>query len=220
MMKDDTDPQTKLRRAALEAGVTMVAPETVYLSEDTAFGRNVTVEPFVVFGPGVTIADGATIRAFSHLVGAIVGVGASVGPYARLRPGSEIGDRAKVGNFVETKSTKIGDGAKVNHLSYVGDAEVGARANVGAGTITCNYDGFTKHRTTIGTEAFIGSNTSLVAPVTIGDGAYIGSGSVITRDVAADAMAIERSHQMVHEGGAGRYREKRKATRRGNTVTA
>ncbi len=209
-MTDEADPQTGLRRAALEAGVTMTAPQTVFLSEDTVFGRNVTIEPFVVIGPGVTIADGATVRAFSHLVGAVVGEGASVGPYARLRPGSEIGPGAKIGNFVETKATRIGAGAKVNHLSYVGDATVGAGANLGAGVITCNYDGFAKNRTDIGAGAFVGSNVSLVAPVTLGDGAYVGSGSVIVRDVPADAMAVARSEQAVREGGAARYRDRRK----------
>ncbi|MGH6714636.1 MAG: DapH/DapD/GlmU-related protein, partial [Bradyrhizobium sp.] len=196
----------RLRKAALDAGVTMTAPDTVYLSTDTTFGKDVTIEPFVVIGPGVSIADGAVIHAFSHLVQASIGKGASVGPYARLRPGTSLGDGARVGNFVETKAATLQAGVKVNHLSYIGDAEIGANSNIGAGTITCNYDGFFKHKTTIGTQAFIGSNSSLVAPVKIGDGAYIGSGSVITKDVPGDAMAVERSQQSNREGGASRYR--------------
>jgi bifunctional UDP-N-acetylglucosamine pyrophosphorylase/glucosamine-1-phosphate N-acetyltransferase len=207
MSDHDTDPQSKLRQAALASGVTMTAPETVFLSPDTVFGKDVTVEPFVVFGPEVTVADGATIRAFTYLVGAKVGVRASVGPYARLRPGSEIGAGAKVGNFVETKAAVIGAGAKVNHLSYVGDADVGERANIGAGAITCNYDGIAKHRTSIGVGAFVGSNVSMVAPVSIGGGAYVGSGSVVTIDVPDNAMAVERGQQVNREGGATRYRE-------------
>jgi bifunctional UDP-N-acetylglucosamine pyrophosphorylase/glucosamine-1-phosphate N-acetyltransferase len=199
--------QVRLRKAALEAGVTMTAPETVYLAADTTFGRDVTIEPFVVIGPGVTIADGAVIHSFSHIVQASIGKKASVGPYARLRPGTSLGEGAKIGNFVETKAATLEAGVKVNHLSYVGDAHVGANANIGAGTITCNYDGFGKHRTEIGTGAFIGTNSSLVAPVKIGNGAYIGSGSVITRDVPDDAMALERSQQITREGGATRYRE-------------
>jgi bifunctional UDP-N-acetylglucosamine pyrophosphorylase/glucosamine-1-phosphate N-acetyltransferase len=201
------DAQQQLRQAALAAGVIMIAPETVFLSADTVFGKHVTIEPFVVFGPGVTVADGATIHAFSHLTGAKIGAGASVGPYARLRPGSEIGVDAKIGNFVEIKAATVGAGAKVNHLSYVGDANVGEKANIGAGAITCNYDGFSKHKTTIGKGAFVGTNSSLVAPVKIGDRAYVGSGSVITKDVPDDAMAVERSPQTNREGGAARYRE-------------
>jgi bifunctional UDP-N-acetylglucosamine pyrophosphorylase / glucosamine-1-phosphate N-acetyltransferase len=207
------DPQRKLRQAALAAGVTMIAPETVFLSEDTVFGKHVTIEPFVVFGPGVTVADGATIHAFTHLTGAKIGAGASVGPYARLRPGSKVGAGAKIGNFVEIKAAAVGAGAKVNHLSYVGDANVGEKANIGAGAITCNYDGIKKYRTSIGARAFVGSNVALVAPVKIGDGAYVGSGSVITRDVPDDAMAVERSQQINREGGAARYREIRGARR-------
>jgi bifunctional UDP-N-acetylglucosamine pyrophosphorylase/glucosamine-1-phosphate N-acetyltransferase len=199
--------QARLRKAALEAGVTLIAPETVYLAADTKFGQDVTIEPFVVIGPGVTIADGAVIHSFSHIVQASIGKNASVGPYARLRPGTSLGDGVRIGNFVETKAATIESGAKVNHLSYVGDAHVGANANLGAGTITCNYDGFSKHKTTIGKGAFVGTNSSLVAPVKIGDGAYIGSGSVITKDVPDDAMAVERSPQSVREGGAARYRE-------------
>jgi len=199
--------QARLRKAALDAGVTMIAPETVYLAADTTFGNDVTVEPFVVIGPGVSIADGAVIHAFSHLVQASVGKNASVGPYARLRPGTSLGEGVKIGNFVETKAATLEAGAKVSHLSYIGDAHVGEGANVGAGTITCNYDGFSKHRTTIGAGAFVGSNSSLVAPVKIGSGAYIGSGSVITKDVPDDALAVERSPQTNREGGAARYRE-------------
>jgi bifunctional UDP-N-acetylglucosamine pyrophosphorylase/glucosamine-1-phosphate N-acetyltransferase len=199
--------QTRLRKAALEAGVTMIAPETVYLAADTTFGKDVTIEPFVVIGPGVSIADGAVIHSFSHIVQASIGKNVSVGPYARLRPGTSLGEGVRIGNFVETKAATLDAGVKVNHLSYVGDAHVGANANIGAGTITCNYDGFGKHRTTIGSGAFVGSNSSLVAPVNIGDGAYIGSGSVITRDVPKDALAVERSQQTTREGGATRYRE-------------
>jgi bifunctional UDP-N-acetylglucosamine pyrophosphorylase / glucosamine-1-phosphate N-acetyltransferase len=199
--------QARLRKAALEAGVTMIAPETVYLAADTTFGNDVTIEPFVVIGPGVSIADGAVIHAFSHIVQASIGKKASVGPYARLRPGTSLGEGVRIGNFVETKAATLEAGAKANHLSYIGDAHVGANANVGAGTITCNYDGFDKHRTTIGAGAFVGSNSSLVAPVKIGDRAYVGSGSVITKDVPDDALAVERSPQTNREGGAARYRE-------------
>jgi bifunctional UDP-N-acetylglucosamine pyrophosphorylase / glucosamine-1-phosphate N-acetyltransferase len=199
--------QARLRKAALDAGVTMIAPETVYLAADTTFGTDVTIEPFVVIGPGVSIADGAVIHAFCHLVQTSIGKRASVGPYARLRPGTSIGEGAKIGNFVETKAATLDAGAKVNHLSYIGDAHVGANANVGAGAITCNYDGFSKQRTIIGSGAFVGSNSSLVAPVKIGSGAYIGSGSVISKDVPDDALAVERSPQTNREGGAARYRE-------------
>ena len=199
--------QARLRKSALEAGVTLIAPETVYLAADTKFGRDVTIEPFVVIGPGVTIADGAVIHSFSHIVQATIGKNASVGPYARLRPGTSLGDGARIGNFVETKAATLEAGVKVNHLSYIGDAHVGENTNIGAGTITCNYDGFSKHKTTIGKGAFVGTNSSLVAPVKIGNGAYIGSGSVITKDVPADALAVERSPQNNREGGAKRYRE-------------
>jgi bifunctional UDP-N-acetylglucosamine pyrophosphorylase/glucosamine-1-phosphate N-acetyltransferase len=199
--------QARLRNAALEAGVTLIAPETVYLAADTKFGRDVTIEPFVVIGPGVAIGDGAVIHSFSHIVQASIGKNVSVGPYARLRPGTSLGDGSRIGNFVETKAAVLEEGVKVNHLSYVGDAHVGANSNLGAGTITCNYDGFFKHKTLIGKGAFIGTNSSLVAPVKIGNGAYIGSGSVITRDVPDDALAIERSPQTNREGGAARYRE-------------
>lgn len=199
--------QARLRKAALDAGVTMIAPDTVYLAADTTFGKDVTIEPFVVIGPGVSIGDGAVIHSFSHMVQASIGKGASVGPFARLRPGASLGEGVRIGNFVEIKATTLAAGAKVNHLSYVGDAEVGTKANIGAGTITCNYDGFGKHKTLIGNGAFVGSNSSLVAPVKIGNGAYIGSGSVITKDVPDDAMAVERSAQANREGGAARYRE-------------
>jgi bifunctional UDP-N-acetylglucosamine pyrophosphorylase / glucosamine-1-phosphate N-acetyltransferase len=198
--------QQRLRRAAMEAGVTLVAPETVFLSADTKFGRDVTVEPFVVFGSGVTVEDNATIRSFSHLDRAHVGKGAIVGPYARLRPGAHLQENVHIGNFVEVKEALIEAGAKANHLSYIGDATVGAGANVGAGTITCNYDGVAKHRTEIGKGAFIGSNSALVAPVKIGDGAYVGSGSVITHNVPADALAVARGRQSVKEGWAVRLR--------------
>jgi len=199
--------QARLRKAALEAGVTMIAPDTVYLAADTTFGSDVTIEPFVVIGPGVSIADGAVIHSFSHIVQASIGKNASVGPFARLRPGTTLGEGARIGNFVETKAATLEAGVKVNHLSYIGDAHIGEGANIGAGTITCNYDGFGKHRTTIGAGAFVGSNSSLVAPVKIGSGAYIGSGSVITRDVPDDALAVERGEQNNREGGATRYRE-------------
>jgi bifunctional UDP-N-acetylglucosamine pyrophosphorylase/glucosamine-1-phosphate N-acetyltransferase len=199
--------QARLRRAALDAGVTLIAPDTVYLAADTTFGQDVTIEPFVVIGPGVSIADGAVIHSFCHITQCSIGRNAQVGPFARIRPGTSLGDGAKIGNFVEAKASTLGAGVKVNHLSYIGDTEIGPNTNVGAGTITCNYDGFGKHKTTIGKGAFIGTNSSLVAPIKIGDGAYIGSGSVITRDVPADAMAVERSAQNNREGGAARYRE-------------
>jgi bifunctional UDP-N-acetylglucosamine pyrophosphorylase/glucosamine-1-phosphate N-acetyltransferase len=198
--------QQRLRQAALDAGVTLVAPETVFLSPDTRFGKDVTVEPYVVFGEKVTVEDGATIRSFSHLTGAHVGKGAIVGPYARLRPGAQLGENVHVGNFVEVKEATIAAGAKANHLSYIGDATVGAGSNIGAGTITCNYDGSAKHRTEIGDEVFIGSNSALVAPVKIGAGAYVGSGSVITGDVPAEALALGRGRQVVKEGWATRLR--------------
>src|SRR6202022_4253279 len=181
--------------------------ETVYLAADTKFGSDVTIEPFVVIGPGVTIADGAVIHSFSHIVQATIGKNASVGPYARLRPGTSLGEGARIGNFVEAKAAILEAGVKVNHLTYIGDAHIGAGANIGAGTITCNYDGFSKHKTEIGAGAFVGSNSSLVAPVKIGSGAYIGSGSVIARDVPDDALAMERGQQTIREGWARRFRE-------------
>lgn len=199
--------QRRRRHRAMADGATLVAPETVWFAHDTVVGRDVLIEPNVVFGPGVTIADGATIRAFSHLEGATIGPRAEIGPYARLRPGTEIGERAKVGNFVETKKAKLGPGAKASHLTYLGDADVGAGANVGAGTISCNYDGFFKYRTVIGEGAFIGSNSALVAPVTIGAGAIVAAGSVVTRDVAPDALALARSAQQAKPGWAKRFRD-------------
>jgi bifunctional UDP-N-acetylglucosamine pyrophosphorylase / glucosamine-1-phosphate N-acetyltransferase len=198
--------QQRLRKLALDAGVTLVAPETVFLSADTKFGKDVVVEPYVVFGEKVTVDDGAVIHSFSHLAGAHIGKGASVGPFARLRPGAKLGEGARVGNFVEVKQAAIEAGAKVGHLSYIGDASVGANANVGAGTITCNFDGAAKHRTEIGDEAFIGSNSALVAPVRIGRRAYIGSGSVITANVPDDALALGRGRQVIKEGWASRLR--------------
>lgn len=199
--------QDKLRKAALEAGVTMTAPETVFLATDTKFGRDVTIEPFVVFGPGVTVADGAVIHSFSNIVGASIGKNASVGPYARLRPGASLGEDVRIGNFVEVKASTLEKGAKANHLAYIGDSHVGEAANIGAGTITCNYDGFDKHRTEIGAGAFVGTNSSLVAPVKIGKGAYIGSGSVVTRDVPDEALMVERNEAAVRPGWAKKFRE-------------
>jgi len=198
--------QNRLRRAAMAAGVTMIAPETVFLCADTVFGRDVLIEPNVVIGPGVSIGDKAVIHAFSHLEGASVGPGATIGPYARLRPGAALAESAKVGNFVEIKNANVAKGAKVNHLTYIGDADIGANANIGAGTITCNYDGFFKYRTEIGENAFIGSNSALVAPVKIGAGAYVGSGSVVTRDVTPDALAVARGRQMEKAGWASSFR--------------
>lgn len=208
--------QAARRIEAMREGATLIAPETVFFAHDTVLDRDVVVEPHVVFGPGVRVAEGAVIHAFSHLEGAEVGVGASVGPYARLRPGAVIGDKAKLGNFVEIKAATLAKGAKVNHLSYIGDASVGAGANIGAGTITCNYDGFLKYRTEIGPGAFIGSNSALVAPVTIGAGAIVGAGSVVTRDVEADALALVRPLQEEKPGWAARFRARmaaRKAAR-------
>lgn len=199
--------QDRARKDALLGGVTMTAPETVFFSYDTALGRDVEIEPNVVFGPGVRVEDGARIRAFSHLEGAEVASGAVIGPYARLRPGARIGAGARIGNFVEVKNAQFEEGAKANHLSYIGDARVGAGANIGAGTITCNYDGYLKHRTDIGAGAFIGSNTALVAPVAIGDQAIIGAGSVVTLSVEADALAIARGRQTALPGRARTLRE-------------
>jgi bifunctional UDP-N-acetylglucosamine pyrophosphorylase / glucosamine-1-phosphate N-acetyltransferase len=198
--------QRWLRRAAMDSGVTLIAPETVFLSADTQLGRDVVVEPNVTFGPGVTIGEGARIRSFSHLEGAAVGAGAIVGPFARLRPGAVLEEEVHVGNFVEVKAARLGAGAKANHLTYIGDAEVGARTNIGAGTITCNYDGFNKFQTIIGEEAFIGSNTALVAPVKVGAGAIVAAGSVITRDVAPDALSIARGQQVDKPGRATQLR--------------
>jgi bifunctional UDP-N-acetylglucosamine pyrophosphorylase/glucosamine-1-phosphate N-acetyltransferase len=200
--------QRRRREQVLHEGATLIDPESVWFAYDTRLGRDVTVEPHVVFGPGVSVADGATIHAFSHIEGATIGAKASIGPFARIRPGTKLGERTKVGNFVELKKTEVGEGAKVNHLSYVGDASVGAGANIGAGTITCNYDGFGKYKTQIGAGAFIGSNSALVAPVTVGDGAIVGAGSVITRDVEPDSLAIERAEQKGIAGWARRFRER------------
>ncbi|WP_071673633.1 bifunctional UDP-N-acetylglucosamine diphosphorylase/glucosamine-1-phosphate N-acetyltransferase GlmU [Nioella nitratireducens] len=194
--------QRRKRADVLAEGVTMTAPDTVFFAYDTWIGRDVVIEPNVVFGPGVTVENDATIRAFSHLEGCHLGARTTVGPYARLRPGAELGNDAKVGNFVEVKSAEIGEGAKVNHLSYIGDAAIGDGSNIGAGTITCNYDGVFKHRTTVGRNAFIGSNTMLVAPVSVGDGAMTGSGSVITSDVPAGDLALARAKQ-VNKTGLG-----------------
>jgi bifunctional UDP-N-acetylglucosamine pyrophosphorylase/glucosamine-1-phosphate N-acetyltransferase len=200
--------QRRRREQALEDGATLIDPESVWFAFDTKLGRDVTVEPHVVFGPGVSVADGATVHAFSHIEGATIGAKASIGPFARIRPGTILGTKSKVGNFVELKNAEVAEGAKVNHLSYVGDASVGAKANIGAGTITCNYDGFGKYRTEIGAGAFIGSNTALVAPVSVGDGAIVGAGSVITRDVEPDSLAVERNEQKGIAGWARRFRER------------
>jgi bifunctional UDP-N-acetylglucosamine pyrophosphorylase/glucosamine-1-phosphate N-acetyltransferase len=198
--------QDRAREKAMLNGVTLQSPETVYFSFDTVIGRDVVIEPHVVFGRGVTIAEGAGIKGFCHFEGATIGAGAEVGPFARLRPGTALGSKVRIGNFVEVKNSVLGSGAKANHLSYVGDGDVGARANIGAGTIFCNYDGFFKHRTEIGEGAFIGSNSSLVAPVKIGRDAYVGSGSVITKDVSAEALALERSKQEERPGWAAKFR--------------
>jgi len=203
--------QQRLRAQALEAGAGMTAPETVFLSFDTVLEPDVLIGPFVVFGPGVTIRSGAEIRAFSHLEGCEIERGAVVGPFARLRPGTTIEENVHIGNFVEIKNSRIEKGAKANHLSYLGDARVGPAANIGAGTITCNYDGFDKHRTEIGAGAFIGSNSALVAPVKVEDGAYIGAGSVIARRVAKDALAVTRAEQKEVPGWAGKFRTRKAA---------
>ncbi|WP_238369136.1 bifunctional UDP-N-acetylglucosamine diphosphorylase/glucosamine-1-phosphate N-acetyltransferase GlmU [Heliomarina baculiformis] len=203
--------QTRARNALLEDGVTLLAPETVYLAYDTVIGRDSVIEPNVVFGPDVTIESGVTIRAFSHLEGCHVSRGATIGPFARLRPGAELAENTHIGNFVEIKQANIAEGAKINHLSYIGDADIGEKTNIGAGTITCNYDGVMKHRTVIGANAFIGSDTMLVAPVTLGDGAMTASGSVITKDVEAEAMAVARARQVNKPGFARKLFEILKA---------
>jgi len=207
----ELDWQRRRREEALEQGATLIDPESVWFSHDTKLGRDATIEPHVVFGPGVSIADGATIRAFSHIAGATISSGCEVGPFARLRPGTVLVDGAKVGNFVEVKNATLGKGAKANHLSYVGDANVGEKANIGAGTITCNYDGFGKYQTEIGAGAFIGSNSALVAPVSIGAGAIVGAGSVVTKNVAADELAIARGEQRGFAGWAKRFRARQQA---------
>ncbi len=203
--------QQNARATAMDDGVTMTAPDTVFFAHDTVIGRDTVIEPNVVFGPGVTIESGATIRAFSHLEGCHVSRGGIVGPYARLRPGAELSENVKVGNFVEIKNAQVAEGAKVNHLSYIGDASIGARSNIGAGTITCNYDGVFKHRTDIGEDVFIGSNTMLVAPIRVGDAAMTGTGSIITRDVPGGDLAVGRARQENKPGFALRFFQKLKA---------
>ena len=206
--------QGRLRRAAMAQGVTLVAPDTVFLACDTALAPGVEIGPYVVFGPGVEVAEGAQIHSFSHLEGVRIGPNARIGPFARLRPGAEIGESVHIGNFVEVKNATFEAGAKANHLSYIGDATIGARSNIGAGTITCNYDGFGKYRTELGERVFIGSNTALVAPVTIGDGAIIGAGSTIDHDVPPDSLSIGRARQTDLPGGAARFRAKKRAADR------
>nr|WP_170538204.1 bifunctional UDP-N-acetylglucosamine diphosphorylase/glucosamine-1-phosphate N-acetyltransferase GlmU [Ruegeria arenilitoris] len=203
--------QARARAELLDLGVTLMAPETVFLAADTVIGRDTVIEPNVVFGPGVTVESGATIRAFSHLEGCHVSRGAVVGPYARLRPGAELAENTRIGNFVEIKNAEIAEGAKVNHLSYIGDASVGAGTNIGAGTITCNYDGVMKHRTVIGENVFVGSNTMLVAPVTVGSGAMTATGTIVTRDVEPDALAVGRAKQENKAGYARKLFEMLKA---------
>jgi bifunctional UDP-N-acetylglucosamine pyrophosphorylase / glucosamine-1-phosphate N-acetyltransferase len=202
----ESEWQHRRREQAMVDGVSLVAPETVWFAHDTRIGRDSMIEPNVVFGPGVSVGEGVRIRGFCHIEGAVIADNAEIGPYARLRPGSEIGEGAKVGNFVETKKARLGRGAKANHLTYLGDAEVGESANIGAGTITCNYDGFFKYPTKIGEGVFIGSNSALVAPVTIGKGAIVGAGSVVTRDVAAEALVVARGEQVERPGWAARFR--------------
>jgi len=207
----EAEMQKRLRTRALESGVGMQAPETVFLCSDTALEPDVQIGPFVVFGPNVTVRSGAEVRAFCHLEGCTIERNAIVGPYARLRPGASIGEKAHIGNFVEIKNSRVEEGAKANHLTYLGDADVGAGANIGAGTITCNYDGFDKHRTSIGAGAFIGSNSALVAPVTVEDGAYVGAGSVVTKSVAGDALAVTRAEQREVPGWAKKFRKRKSA---------
>ncbi len=210
--------QQRRRKAAMDDGASLLAPETVWFAWDTKLGRDVTVEPNVVFGPGVTVADGVRIRAFCHIEGATLASGVEVGPYARLRPGAVLEEKAKVGNFVEIKNAVMGKGAKANHLSYIGDAEVGAGANIGAGTITCNYDGYFKHKTVIGAGAFIGSNSALIAPVKIGADAIVAAGSAVSRDVADGELRMVRAEQLVKPGWADRFHDamkKRKAEKKG-----
>jgi bifunctional UDP-N-acetylglucosamine pyrophosphorylase/glucosamine-1-phosphate N-acetyltransferase len=201
--------QRRRRRAMMLAGVTLIAPETVFFSHDTEIGAETVVEPNVFFGPGVKVATGAKIHAFCHIEGAEIGAGCDVGPFARLRPGADLREKAKVGNFCEVKKATIEPGAKVNHLTYIGDARVGAGANIGAGTITCNYDGYSKFFTDIGAGAFVGSNSSLVAPISIGARAYVASGSVITESVPDDALAFGRARQKTIPEKARELRERR-----------
>ena len=205
--------QARRREEAMASGVTLLDPESVYFAYDTVLGRDVVVGPNVVFGPGVEVAEGVEIKAFSHIEGARIGAGASIGPFARLRPGTHIGEDVHIGNFVELKNTTMSPGAKANHLAYLGDSEVGEKANIGAGTITCNYDGFEKHRTVIGEGAFIGSNSAIVAPVRIGEGAIVGAGSTVSRDVPKDALSVERSKQIDLAGRAKTFREERAAAK-------
>lgn len=209
--------QSRMRAAVMTGGATLTAPETVFFSHDTEVGQDVIIEPNVVFGPGAKIESGAHIRAFSHIEGATVASGAVIGPYARLRPGAIIGEGARIGNFVEVKASTIEAGAKANHLAYIGDARIGAGANLGAGTITCNYDGFNKHRTEIGPGAFVGSNSSLVAPVNIGAGAIVGAGSVIARDVPDDALALTRADQSNRDGWADAFRAQKSKAKAAKT---
>lgn len=205
--------QGRLRQAAMDAGVTMTAPETVFLSADAVLERDVVIEPHVVIGPGCHLGEGSIIHAFSHLEGARLGACCVIGPYARLRPGTDAGDGVKIGNFVEVKNARLDDGAKANHLTYLGDAEIGAHANIGAGAITCNYDGFGKYRTLIGEGAFVGSNSALVAPVSIGAGAIIGAGSTITKNVGADSIAVSRAEAQELKGAARKFRDKRRTAK-------
>ncbi|KQN37394.1 bifunctional N-acetylglucosamine-1-phosphate uridyltransferase/glucosamine-1-phosphate acetyltransferase [Sphingomonas sp. Leaf407] len=214
----ESEWQRARRARAMAEGATLIAPDTVWFAHDTVIGRDVTIEPNVVFGPGVTIADHVMIHAFSHLEGATVAAHADVGPYARLRPGAVLKEKSRVGNFVEVKNAVLGEGAKANHLTYLGDASVGAGSNIGAGTITCNYDGFFKYRTEIGKGAFIGSNSALVAPVTIGAGAIVAAGSVVTRDVEADALTLVRAERTDRPGWAARFRAQRKAAKAAKTA--
>ena len=203
--------QARLRGHALDNGAGMTAPDTVFLSFDTVLESDSQIGPYVIFGPGVTVKSGAEIRAFSHLEGATVAGGAIVGPYARLRPATVVAENVHIGNFVEVKNSRIEKGAKANHLAYLGDARVGADSNIGAGTITCNYDGFDKYQTDIGAGVFIGSDTALVAPVKVGDGAYVGAGSVVTQDVGKDALAVTRAEQKEVAGWAEKFRTRKKA---------
>lgn len=216
----EQDFQNRMRRAAMDEGCTLLAPQTVFFSHDTQLEQGVTVEQNVVFARGVRVASGATIRAFSHLEGADVASGCIVGPYARLRPGTILKQGSKIGNFVETKNVTFGAGAKANHLSYIGDANVGSTSNIGAGTITCNYDGFLKHRTEIGVGSFVGSNSTLVAPVVLGEGAFVSAGSVITEDVPSDAMAFGRARQDIKSGRAKSLRERLKAEKDGKVKSS
>ena len=206
--------QNRWRAAAMTEGATLIDPETVWVSHDTKLGRDVVIEPGVFFGPRVTVGDNVRIKAYSHLEGTTIGENSQIGPFARLRPGAEIADNVKIGNFVEIKKSRLESGAKVSHLSYIGDARIGSEANIGAGTITCNYDGYDKFKTDIGAGAFIGSNTALVAPVKIGDGAIIGAGSTISKNVEADALGIERAEEKQKAGWAKRFRDlKKKVTK-------